>query len=210
LDHDYPSRWPDDNESWNTPDGKDPGEASSDDHRLASDFQFGNFNSFPWRGYYLYSHYRYKRYDDWLKTSTGPAPTFRKWENDLLIAEALVRGRNNVAGALAILNDPNGARKIRGGLPDTTVTTTKEALHLIFYERDVELILTQAGIAYFDMRRRDMLQAGTPLHFPIPATELETMGLPNYTTDRPDDLSKGCWKGYDGLVSPVGASCDRE
>ncbi len=210
MDHDYPSRWPDDNVSWNTPDGNDPGEAQSDDARLASDFQFLPDNNFrPERGFYHFSHYRYKRYDDWLQTWQGPAPTFRKWENDMLIAEALVRANNDINGAAAILNDANGARKARGGLPDVAPTNAEEALEIIFYERDVELILTQGGTGFFDMRRRDMLQAGTILHYPVPAAELEIIGYPNYTTDGPDDLSKGCWKGYDGLVSPVGASCDK-
>ncbi len=210
MDHEYPSRWPDDNASWNTPSGLDPGEATSVDGRLASDFEFLPDNNFrPERGFYHFSHYRYKRYDDWLQLWQGPAPSFRKWENDLLIAEALVRANNDINGAAAILNDPEGARKVRGGLEDVAPTTADEALTLIFYERDVELILTQGGTGYFDMRRRDMLQAGTPLHFPVPAAELEIIGYPNYTTDGPDDLSKGCWKGYDGLVSPVGASCDK-
>jgi hypothetical protein len=210
MDHSYPSRWPDDNASWNTPDGKDPGEATSDDGRLASDFEFLPDNNFrPERGFYHFSHYRYKRYDDWLTTWQGPAPTFRKWENDMLIAEALVRANNDVAGAAAILNDPAGARKVRGGLPDVAPANAEEALEIIFYERDVELILTQGGTGYFDMRRRDMLQAGTPLHYPVPAAELEIIGADNYTTDGPDDLSKGCWKGYDGLTSPVGASCNK-
>ena len=208
LDHDYPSRWPDDNASWDTPDGKDPGEASSDDARLASDFEYLATNNFrPDRGYYHFSHYRYKRYDNLLNTWEGPAPTFLKWENDMLVAEALVRARNNLAGAATILNDPAGARKARGGLPDVTLSRASEALEIIFDERAIELILTQAGTAYFDMRRRDRLQAGTPLHFPVPASELEILGLSNYTTDGPGDLSKGCWKGYDGLVSPPGADC---
>jgi hypothetical protein len=210
LDHDYPSRWPDDNVSWNTPDGSDPGEASSQDARLASDFEYLETNNFrPDRGYYHFSHYRYKRYDYLLGSWEGAAPTFLKWENDMLIAEALIRARNDIAGAAALLNDPGGARKVRGGLPDVTPANAKEALEIIFNERAIELILTQSGTAYFDMRRRDMLQAGTPLHFPVPASELEILGLPNYTTDGSDDLSKGCWKGYDGLVSPPGAECNR-
>jgi len=54
-------------------------------------------------------------------------------------------------------------------------------LKAIFYERDIELIQTGFGIAFFDMRRRDMLQPGTLLHFPIPAKELMVMNMPLYT-----------------------------
>ncbi len=209
MDHDYPSRWPDDNRSWNTPDGNDPGEASSDDARLTSDFQYLQTNNFrPSRGYYHFSHYRYKRYDPWLAQHwQGAVPTFPAWENKLMLAEALAR-TGATEQAIAILNDPQGARKVRGGLPDIPAgLSQKEVLELIFYERDIELILTRAGTSFFDMRRRDMLQAGTPLHFPIPASELEILGLSLYTTDGEGDLSRGCWKGYDGLVSPPGADC---
>ena len=51
----------------------------------------------------------------------------------------------------------------------------------MFYERDIELIMTGFGIAFFDMRRRDMLQTGTMLHFPIPAKELMLLGETVYT-----------------------------
>ncbi len=211
MDHDYPSRWPDDNVSWNTPDGSDPEEAHSDDARLASDFQYLSDNNFrPERGYYHFSHYRYSRYDPWLHEHwQGEVPTFLRWENDLMIAEALVRARHDLAGAAAILNAPDGARKARGGLPDVAPATDEEALETIFYERDVELILTQGGTSFFDMRRRDMLQAGTILHFPVPGSELQILGLPLFTTDGPHDRSRGCWQGYDGLISPPDTTCGK-
>ena len=56
------------------------------------------------------------------------------------------------------------------------------------------------------MRRRDMLQRGTILHYPVPAAELEILGLDNYTIAGPPDgenISNGHWVGYDGLVSPI-------
>jgi hypothetical protein len=37
------------------------------------------------------------------------------------------------------------------------------------------------GIEFFDMRRRNMLQDGTQLHFPIPAQQLDILGLDHYT-----------------------------
>jgi len=57
----------------------------------------------------------------------------------------------------------------------------EELLEAIYYERDIELIQTGFGIAFFDMRRRDMLQYGTMLHFPIPGKDLMAMELPEYT-----------------------------
>ena len=61
------------------------------------------------------------------------------------------------------------------------------------------------GIAFFDMRRRDMLQSGTILHFPIPGIELESLFIDYYTINGSPDgvnISSGSWKGKDGLVSP--------
>jgi len=41
--------------------------------------------------------------------------------------------------------------------------------------------MTGSGISFFDMRRRDMLQRGTLLHFPIPANELLNAEMDLYT-----------------------------
>jgi hypothetical protein len=38
-----------------------------------------------------------------------------------------------------------------------------------------------AGTAFFDARGWGTLVEGTPIHFPIPARELETLNLPAYT-----------------------------
>ncbi len=205
MQHNYPSRWPEDNISWNTITGLDPEEATPEDLRIA-DFEYLSAQAFrPERGYYHFSHYRYSRYDDWLVTWQGPAPQARAWENEMLIAEAMVRTAN-VAGATAILNDANGARKLRGGLADVAPASVDEALEIIFYERDIELMLSQGGTGFFDMRRRDMLQRGTILHFPVPAAELEIIGAEWYTiSGAPDgqNISDGSWTGYDGLTSPL-------
>jgi hypothetical protein len=90
----------------------------------------------------------------------------------------------------------------RGGLPPVTASTpTPEFLGAIFYERDVELWGTAAGRDWFDRRRIDAnvtynglpigniwafrggsnLQKGTPRSLPVPAKELETLGIPVYT-----------------------------
>jgi len=204
MDHDYPSRWPNDN-VW--PDG-DPGEATSNDARLASDFEYMTDQVFrPERGYYHFSHYRFSRYDDVIAEvwyGNKNKPSFLVWENEMLEAEALVR-TGNVAGAVATLNDANGARKVRGQLPDVTSTDAAEVLRIIFDEKDIELFNSGMGIGYFDMRRRDQLQSGTILHFPIPFTTLEILQEPIYTiggTPDGENVSMGSWTGYDGLTSP--------
>ena len=208
MDNDYPSRWPNDNATWTTADGEDPGAATSADARLLSDYQYLAEQGFrPERGYYHFSHYRLKRYDYMIAEAwwgEGNKPSFLVWENEMLEAEALVR-TGNVAGAVAILNDPDGARKARGGLPSVSASDAATVLLRIFDEKDVELAVTGIGIAYWDMRRRDRLQSGTILHFPVPATELEIIQAPVYTiggTPDGENVSMGSWTGYDGLTSP--------
>ena len=172
MDPSYPWRFPDD--------GHNPDPANSDDNRLDSDFAFNAQNNMkPERGYYHYSNYEYVRYPLSITTTTGPSPDFILAENDLIKAEALCE-LGDIASAVQIVN--NGSRTQRGGLDPLPDNISKEdMLKAIFYERDIELIQTGFGIAFFDMRRRDMLQYGTLLHFPIPAKELMVMEMPIYT-----------------------------
>ncbi|MDA3906503.1 MAG: RagB/SusD family nutrient uptake outer membrane protein, partial [Bacteroidales bacterium] len=150
------------------------------DARLLSDFQY--LSSCPFRlsrGFYHFSSYRYKRLDQYLHTWTEPMPEMRKAENDLMLAEAkLMIG--DKAGAIAIINA--GTRISRGGLAlianDASISKVASA---ITYERTIELYLSGFGIPFFDMRRMDMLQIGTPLHFPIPQQQLDIMLMENYT-----------------------------
>ncbi len=156
------------------------GVATSDDARLATDFEYVASCPFkPERGYYHFSSYRYARHDQYLTTWIEPMPEMRKAENDLFIAEAeLMLG--NSAAAIAILNA--GERITRGGLaPVDAAATDVEVLDAIIYERTIELYLTGVGIPFFDMRRKDQLQAGTLLHFPIPGQQLDVMLMPIYT-----------------------------
>jgi len=216
MDPDYPCYWPCvynwgiRDYMWFTADSKDPGPAESEDARLESDFEYLEENNFrPDRGMYHFSHYRHKRYNDFMARiwyGDIPHPSFMVWENELLIAEAMVK-TGNLTGAVEILNDPNGARKLRGNLPDITFANTEEILWTIFYERDIELINTGIGISYFDMRRRDNLQKGTILHFPVPVTELKITQDENYTiggTPDGENVSKGSWTGLDGITVPPG------
>ena len=75
----------------------------------------------------------------------------------------------------------NSPRVTVGELP--TVELTESAIRdAIFYEYSVELDLASTiGTQWFFMRRHDLLQKGTPLHYPVPATELELSGVDFYT-----------------------------
>jgi hypothetical protein len=157
------------------------GAATSDDARLASDFEFQPSCPFrPERGYWHFSHYRYARFDaEGILDGTNPLYDFRKADNDRIQAEAMSR-TGNLTGAIDIINA--GTRVTRGNLtPLDAVASLDEVLDAIFYERDIELIDAGFAIAYTDMRRRDMLQKGTPLHFPLPAGEIAVLMLDDYT-----------------------------
>jgi starch-binding outer membrane protein, SusD/RagB family len=174
MDPTYPKRFPVDATSFR--------KATSDDARLDLYFKYESGLSFfrPDRGPQLRSHYRFARYDAlYNANSLGPAPFLYAETSKLLRAEALAM-TNDLAGAISILNASR--RKTIGKLPDIPATATQaEVLDAIFKERDLELMLTDYGIHFKDMRRRDMLQKGTVLHFPVPADELGTISVPLYT-----------------------------
>jgi hypothetical protein len=98
-------------------------------------------------------------------------------ENDLMIAEAEARrAGGDLTRAAALVNKTHVTR---GGR--TAVAANQAAiLAAIEYERDVELLNT-GGISLFDRRRVNGIQNGTFRHLPIPARELEVLGLPVYT-----------------------------
>lgn len=136
----------------------------------------------PARGIYMQSPYYHRRWRDVsfaFNTSTHvgkPQPYILAAENDLMIAEALVRTNGDLNRAATIVNK---TRVTRGGLAPVAANAAA-LLAAIDYERDIELLNTN-GLSLFDRRRIDGLQAGTPRQLPIPAKELETLQLPIYT-----------------------------
>ncbi|MBK6979272.1 MAG: hypothetical protein IPH28_21080 [Cytophagaceae bacterium] len=63
------------------------------------------------------------------------------------------------------------------------------------------MVVTGVGLQFFEMRKLNLLQKGTPLHLPLPAKTLETFGesLPYYTygTEAKADginTSNGGWR----------------
>jgi len=155
------------------------------------------------RGVYFWSQWAHARYIDHSYYVDTPfltiAPYVLAAENDLLIAEGLIRTGGDLTRAASLINK---TRVGRGGLPAVTAATSKnELLGAIFYERDVELFDSGASQGWFDRRRIDPtvtynglaigniwaskggsnLQKGTPRHLPIPAKELETLAMKVYT-----------------------------
>lgn len=155
------------------------------------------------RGVYFFSQWAHARYIDASFYNDngllGPAPYVLAAENDLLIAEGLIRTGGDLTRAATLVNK---TRVGRGGLAPVSAATPKnDLLGAIFYERDVELFNTGASQGWFDRRRIDAsvtynglaigniwafkggsnLQKGSPRHLPLPAKELETLGMKVYT-----------------------------
>lgn len=137
----------------------------------------------PGRGIWMQSTFYHLRYRN--SSFAVPAavniglenPHILAAENDLLIAEAETRRAGGDLTRAA--NLVNKTRVTRGGLAPVAAAVP-DLLAAIEYERDVELLNTGA-ISLYDRRRINGLQAGTFRHMPIPARELEVLGLPVYT-----------------------------
>jgi hypothetical protein len=190
MDDSYPSHNPD-GLDFPAPDSARIFDNADVDDRLWTDYTHLSSNNFrPERGLYFFSSFRYTRHNEYIGPWSAVMQEISMSEMHMYHAEALAQ-TGNLAGAAAILNDPAGARKVRGGLPD--VAADAAAIHAaIHHERMVESFLDGVGNEWFDMRGRDMLQKGSPLHWPIPAEILETLGvtIPFYT--------------YGGASEPVG------
>lgn len=157
-----------------------PASTNPIDQRLLTDFAYQGSNSFqPARGYFNFSNYRFKRHDAHYATFIGPKAHIMKAENDMLRAEARAY-TNDLAGAAAIINA--GTRVTRGQMTPVAANQA-DLIKAIHHERYVEMYSTSAGLQFFEMRKQDLLQKGTFLHFPVPAGTLQLFGesLPFYT-----------------------------
>jgi hypothetical protein len=170
MDPNTPSYWTDSYTQANP--------STSLDSRLLSDYEFLPSNDFnASRGKYHFSSYRYKRLDSYITNWKENIVEFSKAENDMFKAEALAH-TNDVAGAAAVIN--SGTRVTRGNLSPvaTDLEAVKKAIH---YERMVEFAYTGMGITFFEMRKENLLQKGTLLHFPVPGKALEAIPAANYS-----------------------------
>jgi len=171
-------------------------ESTSNDLRLITDFQYLSSNNFrPDRGLYHFSSYRYSRHDTYITDWVMDLVEYSKAENDLYLAEAELE-LGNVTQAASIVNA--GTRTTRGGLANVNANYD-DVKSAIFYERMVELGFSTMGIGFFEMRKEDLLQPGTLLHFPVPGKTLETLNEPIYTFGGTsgvagEDYSNGGWR----------------
>ena len=161
-----------------------PAKATSADDRLNKDFLWNSaLLGDPTRGLFLLSSWSYQRYLYMARGQPlqflGLTPIFRATENDLLWAEALLRtnGDKNLAATLI-----NKTHVGRGKLPPVDGSmSTATLLKFVQYEALIELYSTNVNQSWGRARRFETLQALAPRSLPVPATELETLGLPIYT-----------------------------
>lgn len=165
--------------------GVDPPQGSSPDSRYTSDYEYlpppiGD----PGRGIYMQSDWWHKRYAytnaEATGAFTGNVPYLLAAESDLIRAEALIRSNGNLQTAADLINK---TRVGRGNLPPATAADgAATLLNYISYERDVEITNTSGTTLYWRRAVTDQpIQTGTACQIPIPAKELETLGLPIYT-----------------------------
>jgi hypothetical protein len=164
--------------------GTIPPQGSSPDARYTTDFAYkpppiGD----PARGIYMQSVFYHKRYEDHAASQPNgfatPVPYMLATESDLIRAEALIH-TGDLATAATLINK---TRVGRGNLtPASAADGVAGLLSMISYERDIELINTSGTTLYWRRAVTDQpIQTGTACQLPIPAKELETLGLPIYT-----------------------------
>lgn len=169
MDNTQPAHW------GNTSIPAPPESTAPQDQRIFTDFEYSDLNWFQAaRGYYHFSNYRYSRTDAAFALGDGPVSEFMKAENDMLRAEARAY-TSDVAGAAVIINA--GTRVTRGNMTPVApvLADVEKAIH---HERQVEMYVSGMGLAFFEMRKKNLLQKGTPLHWPLPAKTLEIFALP--------------------------------
>jgi hypothetical protein len=113
-------------------------------------------------------------------TGAGDAPMVLAAENDLLWAEALIRGpAPDLATAATLINytrhGPDRVGRPRGGLPLATAGDAN-LLQELQYEQDVELMGSNIA-PFYNQRRIDNLEPLTPHEMPVPAQELGVLKL---------------------------------
>jgi hypothetical protein len=201
LDPSYPVEYPADKASASEA-TLDP--ASTNDPRIAY-FQYTTNPGFlnPTRNASLFTNYfslRYQADSDWWPSSYN-VTMITETEVDMIRAEANVF-LGNIPNAATILNNSSAGNSptqlswqlpgvqlgyvnqnsLAGGHTFTGTESLAEMQFALLREYSVELdILGATGLQWYFMRRHDMLQAGTALHYPVPGGELEILGLDNYT-----------------------------
>lgn len=171
-----------------------------------TDFAWNGRIIFPAvRGSYHQSNIHHSRYSclayegEGLPTETSSCntPILTQAMNDLLWAEGLIRSGGSKAQAATLINR---TRVTRGGLaPLTGAESNTAMLNEVKYESLIENLGMGPDVFYL-MRRFDALWAQTPRQYPVPAKELQLLGMELYTFGGPNapDMAPGVEPTYKG------------
>jgi hypothetical protein len=125
---------------------------------------------------------------------TGVIPIISSATNDLLWAEALIRGPQNKPLAAQLINK---TRVDRGQLPPLTGAESNTVMiDALLYEQDIEL-LGLGSMPFYNRRRIDGLWPMSPRQMPVPARELAQLQLDFYSFGGPNNPA--------GVSPPAGA-----
>ncbi|ARA93375.1 hypothetical protein AWN76_009550 [Rhodothermaceae bacterium RA] len=147
--------------------------------------------------------------NNWFRSDGYGVPVITGSEMQYIKAEAHLWQGDKAAAAQALNNSPHGSvpTKLEHPLPAVTegilanagidfggadglaagftltgAESDAEFIRILHKEYSVELdLMGSIGIQWFFMRRHDLLQPGTALHYAIPGEELEISGIPYYT-----------------------------
>jgi len=154
------------------------------------------------RGSWRWSFYRDYRLDN-TPGDEGPSVMMNGRDLRLLKAEGLFR-TGNLAGAAAIvsetrvasgLNATNAAGLNTSCVPKLPNGSCGNLFEMLKWEKRMENYQYNYGAWFFDSRGWGDLIRGTAIHWPVPARELQVLGLPLYTFGGPGGYAKGASPG---------------
>jgi hypothetical protein len=156
----------------------------------------------PDRGTWRWSLYRDYRLDT-TPGDAGSSVMISGRDLRLLKAEGLFR-QGNLAGAADIINEtrvPNslGPTNAAGLNPTCTPrlpdNSCGDLFEMLKWEKRMENYQHNFGAWFFDSRGWGDLYRGTPIHWPVPASVLQALGLPLYTFGGPGGYANGASPG---------------
>lgn len=146
----------------------------------------------PSRGTWRFSHYAYFRAGTGTTWQAGPQIAMTVAEMDLLKAEGLIR-LNRAAEAVPLINK---TRLANGQLPLVTTSGPPDEpgcvprkldgacgslWDALRYEKSIEGLGVSGITAFMDARGWQALVENTPIHLPVPGSELAVLRRENYT-----------------------------
>jgi hypothetical protein len=186
----------DEGDMWNiiTPDQRFPQGATSSAQQGSPGTHIcwddSNVGSQAARGPWRWANYRYCAFDaHTFGGYVGVTPDMNITEMHMLKAEGLLRqGQEgaaaeyiNISRTAAGLNATNAAGANTSCVPKLPDGTCGDLWEMMKWEKRMETVFQGHGSWFFDMRGWEDLPQGTPVQYPIPAAELETLQLPLYT-----------------------------